>query len=280
MQTVCSESDLKNSAPTSIETRYAIELVELSILSSTFCDELADDPIRRLRGLSWSRRFTPAVAVLHEGRFKHLREICKCRVFDNPSTSGSGFVITPWRSNMRLFMLVCALVLSGCPLGPAPREESHYVSRGDWPGNNQFVVAHDDFKKQISLRGPDTSDDDRKPSKICVRTVSEPAQHLFFRQIYFIMRATEWSFFDEVLRDDGSKLEFHKIDSKVEGGEFPWCAEYFAADIPDDVYTQAAETGLKIRLYGKRSTEDVEIPASYWQAYAAKEKEVLSPSTP
>jgi hypothetical protein len=171
---------------------------------------------------------------------------------------------------MRPLLLALGILLVGCD-GERPAPSPHYVSHGDWPSSEDYAVSRDNFKKQLSVRGPDTVNNDREPSKVCLRSIS--GADFSFRQIYFTMRSSsDWIFYDQVVTDSGRQLECHKINQQLEDRSMPWCREEVAADVPDDLFSQAQTSGLQVRIYGQRGSKDFEIPASYWQAFAAKEK--------
>lgn len=79
--------------------------------------------------------------------------------------------------------------------------------------------------------------------------------------------SNDWLFINEARDSAGNKLKIEKIDSDVKCHGGCTTKEYFTIDINKSYLYRHAQTGIQIKIYGKRGHAIINLPAPYIQGF-------------
>ena len=77
----------------------------------------------------------------------------------------------------------------------------------------------------------------------------------------------DWLFISEARDSNGTKLNIKKIDSDVSCKSGCTTKEFFVIDLDKTYLYKHAQTGIHIKIYGKRGTALINLPAPYVQGF-------------
>lgn len=173
---------------------------------------------------------------------------------------------------MRSFLLIIALLLSGC------------VQSINWNDPlaiaNRVQVKQDDFKRVTSFTGPNCALDQATDTLVIRAWKSRDGNieyqiYVADEYLYEVIRGgLGWRFYSSAHDSDGNSLDTTVIARNVD-----WCGSYkcsyieiLGIGITREYLEERKDRGITVKVSGKNGEEIFSIPAAYVQAFLSVSK--------
>lgn len=128
-------------------------------------------------------------------------------------------------------------------------------------------VAVDGYRKTTWIKGPLFRSSYNITNTIFLRCLVQE-ENVSFYQLYISDKKQDWRFYNSAYDLKGKKLNFVQIDHEVTSGAMT--KEDFAISLTKDYLTENTQTGLNIKIYGKRGDVVLSLPPHYIQGFLRK----------
>jgi hypothetical protein len=161
---------------------------------------------------------------------------------------------------MRYLLLVSAVVFVGCatsrPAKPEPKSSQETF--------DMTKFGFENFKKYHYAIGPTVRVEHTYWHAKTVFDTEGTPQY----SVRVTSYSGDWKFLNEARLESGAVLKTSVVDKDVHRGGV--VEEQLVIDMPTDVLENARQTGMKLKLYGKRGNVLLEIPGWYIDGYLSK----------
>lgn len=140
--------------------------------------------------------------------------------------------------------------------------------------SSKITINQDSFNNQTWIETPlylsRQGFTDRFPVQIKFRALYKDDE-LSFIQLYATSTNLNWGFFHSANGEDGTKLDFVKIDGVVSSsGGVVLTEEHFGLSISKDYLSKMSKKDWQIKVYGKRNEGIFIVPMSLSKAFIDK----------
>lgn len=129
---------------------------------------------------------------------------------------------------------------------------------------DQVSVDYDSFRKVTSYVGPQY--DVSQNTAAIIRAWKQDGEKSRRYQVYVLSTYTgDWRFYNQAYDSDGRKLEIIHISQKPSNCSRYGCLleEHVGLTVDEGYLRRAANSGIKVKIYGQAGNTEVAIPGSY-----------------